>query len=427
MPDATFAFFNVGQLVTCAPGCHRAAEGEIGIIRHAGLAAVDGKVVWVGPMDEMEREIRLAPSATVVNTHGGTVLPGFVDPHTHPVFAGSRTGDFYARALGQSYQQQLASGGIRLTIAATRAATEDQLLDLAFQRGGTFLEYGTTTIGAKTGYGLTLPDELKSLDVLNRLQRIHPLKMVPTFLGAHIVPPEFEGRPAEYARTVAHEWLPEVRDRARIVDVWFDEGAFEVEEGREILEAAEALGFDLTAHANELGPHGGARVAAELGALSIDHAVYLDDADIAALRKSGTVAVLLPSTTLFLGSDHYAPARRLIEAGVTVALGTDFNPGTSMTQNMQLVLSLAVLKLKMTPEEVVLAATVNGAKALGMDGLVGSLQPGRFCDAATYSVADYRDIPYHLGMNLVDTVVASGTVVVRGGDFVSPGSLSSVS
>ena len=424
--SADFALFNVGQLVTVAPGCHAAAEGDLGIIRQAGLAAADGKIVWVGPMDEMERDIFLAPDATVVNTHGGTVLPGFVDPHTHPVFAGNRSGDFYARALGQSYQQQLATGGIRTTVAATRAASEEQLLELAFERLGTFLEYGTTTIGAKSGYGLTLSDELKSLTVINQLQRLHPLKSVPAFLAGHVVPPEYAGRSAEYAHVVATEWLPAARDRASIVDVWFDDGAFTADEGREMLSAARSMGFGLTAHAAELGPHEGVRIAAELGALSIDHAVYLGDDDIDALRRNGTVAVLLPATTLFLASDHYAPARKLIEAGVPVALGTDFNPGTSMTQNMQLVLTLAVLKLKMTPEEVIQGATVHAARALGMDSLVGTLQIGAFCDAAVYSVDDYREIPYRLGMNLVETVVAGGQVVVRNGRFISPGSLASL-
>jgi imidazolonepropionase len=421
MFDADFALFNVDHLVTVAPGCHPAAHGDLGIIDRAALTAKGGVVVWVGLMDELEDTVRLATDATVINTHGRTVLPGFVDPHTHPVFAGNRLGDFYGRALGhQLYSQQLESGGIMSTVEATRKASEDALLDLAFQRADTFLVHGTTTVQAKSGYGLTLEHELKSLRVLNRLQQLHPLKVVPAFLGAHVVPADFSGSPDDFVREIIEDWMPAARDHAEFADVWCDEGAFTVEQCRTLLWRARDLGYSLTAHANELGPAGGARLAAEMGARSVDHAVYLADDEIVALRESGTVAVLLPGTTFFLGHDTFAPARTLIDAGVTVALGTDFNPGTSCTQNMSFILTLAVLKLSMTPEEAIRAATINAARALDLSGRVGTLEPGKYCDFSIFGVRDYREIPYQYAMNTVESVVAGGELVVRDGQIVTP-------
>jgi imidazolonepropionase len=413
--DADFAVFNIGQLVTLAPGCHPSAQGELGIIQHAAVAARGSQVLWVGPVNELREAVELRPEATVLNTYGRTVLPGFVDAHTHPVFAGDRTSDFYARARGQTYGEQVKTGGLMQTVRATRQADEDTLLALAFQRSRTFLEYGTTTIEAKTGYGLTLDDELKSVRVLQRLQRLQPLKVLPTFLGAHVVPADYARPPDDYVSDLVERWLPALDGQAEAVDAWSDTGAFSVVQCRRILERARELGFALTIHANELGPGDGVRMAAQLGARSVDHAVYINDQDIEALAQSGTVAVLLPTTTFFLGSDQYAPARKLIDAGVTVALGTDFNPGTSHTQNMQFVLTLAILKLGMSPEEALRAATINAARALGMDDRVGSLEPGKFCDATVFRVDDYRQVPYYCAMNLVDCVVASGRVVVNNG------------
>jgi len=417
--EADFALFNVDRLVTVAPGSHPAARGELGVIERAALAARDSKIVWVGTVDEFQEQVVMAPGATLLNTYGRTVLPGFVDAHTHPVFAGDRSSDFYRRALGESYAEQLESGGIMRTVTATRAASEDSLLTSAYQRCGTFLQYGTTTIQAKTGYGLDLETEQKSLHVLARLQHLQPLKVVPSFLGAHVTPGDFAGGPEAYAREVASTWLPAIAGAADSVDVWCDPGAFSPEQCRAILQAGRDLGFALTAHASELERGDGVRLAVELGARSVDHAVYLDDEDIAALAGSRTVAVLLPGTTFFLGSERYAPARRLLEAGATVALGTDFNPGTSCTQNMQFILTLAVLKLGMSPEEVIRAATVNGAQAVGLEDRVGSLEVGKFCDFAVYCVNDYRTIPYFYAMNLVETVVAGGRVVVQDGHVVT--------
>lgn len=415
MITADFAVFNVDQLITMAPGSHPAAGGPLGLLERAALAAENGKIVWIGPMDEFHQNVRLGPSATAVNPHGRVVLPGFVDPHTHLIFAGTRVDDFYRRALGERYEQQLQSGGIMETVRATRAASEDALVDLAFDRAEQFLCNGVTTVEGKTGYGLTGEDELKSLRALTRLQRLTQLKIVPAFLGAHVVPSDYAGNADAYVDELIRDWLPAALGLASVVDVWCDEGALTVEQCRRILAAARGMGFQITAHSNEIGPHGGVRMAAELGALSVDHAVYLDDEDIRTLARSSTIAVLLPTTTLFLGSDTYAPARRLLDAGVRVALGTDFNPGTSYTQNMQLVLSLAVLKLGMTAEEAIQAATINAAAAVGMADRVGSLEVGKFCDLTIFTVDDYRAIPYHLGANLVDTVVAGGEVVVQAG------------
>jgi imidazolonepropionase len=415
--EADFAVFNVDHLVTMAPNSHQAATGDLGVIERAALAAKGSKIVWIGCMDDFHDNVKLLPNAQVLNTHGRTVLPGFVDPHTHPVFAGDRSRDFYARAGGARYEEQLENGGIMSTVNATRAASEEDLLNLAFQRGEVFLQHGTTTIGAKTGYGLTEDDECKSLRVLNRLQHIHALKLIPQFLGAHVVPKDFEGDADAYVAQLVERWLPMADGCAQFVDVWVEDDAFSPEQGRRILEAAREMGFSLTAHANELGHTEGVKMAAALGATSVDHVIYLDDDDIQALRQNDSTAVLLPGTTFFLGSDRYAPARALIDAGVTVALGTDFNPGTSYTQNMQMILTLAVLNLKLTVEEALRAATLGGAKALGMDDRVGSLETGKFCDLSVFCVADYRTIPYFYGMNLVESVVAGGNIVVCDGQI----------
>jgi imidazolonepropionase len=410
MLEADFALFNVDRLVTVAPNSHPTATGELGVIQRGALAAREHTIVWVGPMDELYDNVRLSPDATIVNTHGRTVLPGFVDPHTHPIFAGDRVEDFYARAAGRTYSEQLQSGGIMRTITATREKSEDTLLDLAFQRADTFLQYGTTTIEGKTGYGLTRDDELKSLRVLNRLQHIHPLKIVPAFLGAHVVPADFGGDAEAYLDELIEHWLPLVRDRAQIVDVWCDDGAFTAAQGQRLLQRAREMGFSLTAHANELGPHGGARMAAEMGALSVDHAVYLDDEDIATLRDNGTVAVLLPGTTFFLGSDRYAPARRLIDAGVRVALGTDFNPGTSPTASLPLAMTVACLSLDLSPEEALTAVTINAAAAVGLADEVGSIETGKVADVAVWRVPRIAQIPYWPAADLVRIVIKRGRV-----------------
>jgi imidazolonepropionase len=418
MLDADFALFNVDHLVTLAPHASPAARGELGVIERAALAAKDGKIVWVGRMDDLRDAVRLQPDATVLNTHGRTVLPGFVDPHTHPVFGGNRVDDFYARAAGERYKEQLKLGGIMTTIRATRASSEESLLDAAYARAETFLRYGTTTIEAKTGYGQTQEDELKCLRALTRLQHLSALKVVPTFLPAHVLPEDFWGDADAYVSEIVDQWLPAAEGRVRFVDVWCDEGVFSVAQCRLILERARSLGLGLRAHVDELSNCGGARLAAELGAISVDHAVYLADDDVRALSESDTTVVLLPGTTFFLGSERYAPARKLIDAGVRVALGTDFNPGTSFTQNMQFVLTLAVLRLGMTAEEAIRAATLNAAAAVDMEDRVGSLEPGKYCDLSVFCVGDYRVIPYHYAMNLVESVVASGRVVVRDGQIM---------
>jgi imidazolonepropionase len=417
--EADFAVFNVVRLVTADPGVHPKAAGDLGVIERGALAARNGRIVWVGPMTELRERVSLLPDAVVLNPHGGLVLPGFVDPHTHPVFAGNRVTDFYRRIHGEDYGEQVESGGIMRTVTATRAAAEDTLLGLALERADGFLRHGTTTIEAKTGYGLTRTDELKSLRVLNRLQRLHALKIVPAYLAAHVVPTDYQGSSDDYVQAMTERWLPEARKYTGICDAWCEDEAFTEEQCRSILGRAQALDFSCTLHASELGRTDGVRLAAEIGCLSVDHAVYLDSDDIAALAGSPVVAVLLPGTTFFLGSDRYAPARDLLEAGVTVALGTDFNPGTSFTQNMQFILTLAVLQLEMTPEEAIRAATINAARALGLADAVGSLTPGKYCDLVLYGEEDYRALPYSYAMNLVDTVVAGGRVVVRAGQMLT--------
>jgi len=399
-------------LVTVAERAVEGARGPLGVLEDGALVARDGRIVWIGPRAALPTV--LADGAVTLDAEGTLVIPGFVDAHTHPIFAGLRAEEFCARALGQTYQELLARGdaGIMSTVRATRAAGEDELLRLARARAATFLRHGTTTIEAKTGYGLSPEGEEKSLRVLERLRDVTPLRVVPTYLGAHLVPAEYRANPDAYVRLLCDEMLPAAAGRVRFCDVFCDQGAFTVEQSRRILRRAMDLGMAPRLHADELADVGAARLAADVGAASADHLVYVSEQGMEALARAGTVATLLPATTFSLASEHYAPARRMIEHGVRLALATDCNPGTSYTENMALVIALAVLKLKLTPEEALSAATLGGAYALRRQEEIGSLEEGKRCDLAVLDAHDYREIPYHIGVNLTRTVVVDGVVIV---------------
>jgi imidazolonepropionase len=407
----TLIVVNATQLVTVGEKAVEGARGPLGVIPDGALAAREGRIVWVGPRAAVPGA--LAEGAEVLDAGGRVVVPGFVDAHTHPIFAGLRAEEFSARALGQSYQELLARGdaGIMSTVHATRAAEEDELLALAVARAANFLRHGTTTIEAKTGYGLSPEAEDKSLRVLERLRARTPLRVVPTYLGAHLVPAEYRHDPEAYVRLLCDEMLPAAEGRAEYCDVFCDEGAFTVDQARRILRRAAALGLTPRLHADELANVGAARLAAELGAVSADHLVHVDDSAMEALARAGTVATLLPGTTFSLASEQYAPARRLIEHGVKMAIASDFNPGTCYMENMALAISLAVLKLKLTPEEALRAATLGGARALGREEQIGSLEPGKLCDLAVLEARTFHEIPYHVGANLAHVVVVGGRIV----------------
>jgi imidazolonepropionase len=370
-------------------------------------------------IDTPERLRIQYPTAQSLDGQGCLALPGFVDPHTHPVFFRTREHEFELRIAGKTYEEiAAAGGGIRNSVRAFRKASFDQIAELTLPRLRRFLAYGTTTIEAKSGYGLSLADELKSLRILKQLSNLLPLTIVPTFLGAHEVPDEYQDRRDAYVDVVINEMIPAVAEEKLAVfcDVFCEKNVFTVAQSERILLAAKDHGLIPKLHADELYPTGGAELAARVGAVSADHLVKISDAGIAALKQAGVVPVLLPGTTFFLGKSAYAPARKLLSAGLPVALASDFNPGSSMTQNMQMMLTLGALMLKMTPSECLTAATLNAAAAIAMETQVGSLESGKQADIILVDVPNLATLPYHYGINHVRTTIRQGRVVYQRAD-----------
>jgi imidazolonepropionase len=420
------------EIVTFAGGLRRGAAQDDAAALHDGrpaLAVYDGRIVAVGQESDVRRALAGAGHTdetrfTVLDARGGTVTPGLIDPHTHLLFAGEREAELALRQRGASYLEILAAGGgILSTVAHTRAASEADL----YRHGRRWLEemlgHGVTTVEAKSGYGLELATELRLLAVARQLGDEGPVEVVPTFLGAHAVPPEFRDRPGggaeAYLDAVIREQLPGVAAQgiARFCDVFCEAGVFSAAQARRLLREAERLGLAPRLHADELAPSGGAELAAELGAASADHLAAPSREGVAALAQAAAgerpvVATLLPATTLFLLKAGDAPARTFIERGIPVALGSDFNPGTSPTPNLQLVLSLAVLRLRLSPTEALAAATINAAHALHLAETHGSLEPGKQADLVVWDVPTHRQIPYWLGADLARYVVKRGQLVL---------------
>lgn len=390
-----------------------AALREVGLIRDGAVAAADGQIVAVGPTPQVRDAVRLEPGATVVDASGRVVLPGFVDPHTHLVFAGDRIAEFERRLAGASYLEiAAAGGGILSTVAATRAADEETLVALGLARLDRLLRSGTTTVEVKSGYGLTVEDEVKQLRVVHRLSARHEVDLIATVLAAHAVPPEFARDPDGYVRLVTEEILPAVADEdlAEFCDVFCDVGAFTAPQARAVLDAGSALGLVPKLHADEFADLGGARLAADAGAISADHLLHAAEDGLEAMAESGVIAVLLPSTAYFLGLP-FAPARRMIALGVPVALGSDYNPGSSPTWAMPAVISLACVGMRLLPAEAIAAATINAAWAIGMAEEVGSLESGKAADLVVLDVGDHRELAMHLGAPVVRQVVKRGRLV----------------
>jgi imidazolonepropionase len=370
---------------------------DLGLLKGAAVAVSDDRIAAVGPQPELERRF---PDVTRVDCQGGVLLPGWVDSHTHAIFGRPRADEQELRAAGASYMEIAArGGGIHASVRDLRQRSEDELFALALGRLRRLAAYGTTTIEVKSGYGLTVEDELKELRVIARLAEALPVRLVPTWLGAHEIPLEYRSTRNKYVDLLVNDMLPRVvADRlARFADVFCEPGVFTVAESRTILTAAKHAGLGLKLHADELEPSGGAELAAQIGATSADHLAAISDAGVAALAASNTVATLLPGTMLFLGRRSQAPARALIEAGVAVALATDFNPGTSPTPNLPLILTLAVSQLRLTVAEAIIAGTVNGAAALGLADTIGQIAPGFSADLALYEIDDVRELPYWYG------------------------------
>jgi len=420
---ATLLVRHADQLVTVAGHSDHPATGtglrEVGLVADGAVAVAGDRVLAAGPTVEVERSISLVDGAEVIDAVGKTVLPGFVDPHTHLVFAGSRESELPQRLAGASYLEILqAGGGIMSTVRATRTEDEETLARLTRARLDAALSYGTTTVEIKSGYGLATDAELKQLRAARRAARGHTVRAVATFLGAHAVPPEDAGEPDRYLDRVVHEMIPAVADAdlAAFCDVFCEPGVFTVAQSRRVLEAGLAAGLRPKLHADELSPGGGAELAAELGAISADHLVHASDRGLERMAAAGVVAVLLPGTTFSLMGNRYAPARRMVEAGVAVALATDANPGSSPTESMQMILNLACLQLRLSPEEAIVAATINAAHAIGLAAEVGSIEVGKRADLVLYDAPGYAYLPYHYGTNLAESVIAAGRVAwERGG------------
>ena len=383
---------------------------ELAIIRDGGMLIRDGKIDSVGPSNEIEKKSR---GAEIVDAGGRVVLPGFVDAHTHLVFAGNRLDDFERRARGESYEQiSKAGGGIWSTVQKTRAASEHDLLAQAKKRADWFLRCGTTTIEAKSGYGLTLEDELKILRVMRSVNQQSSLEIVPTFLGAHAVPRGMNVD--EYIELVIDQMLRRIaRERlAEFCDVFCERGYFDIKQSRRILTAAKKLGLKLRIHLDQLSNLGGAKLAAELKATTADHLEKTDGHGIAALKSAGVQPVLLPGSAYALGSSDYPRAREMIEAGLAVVIATDFNPGSSQTASMPMVLSLACTQMKMSPAEAITAATINAAYSLNRGNRIGSLEPGKLANFSIFDCEDFREIAYWFGLPQLHSVYVKGNRVV---------------
>lgn len=403
---AGLVFINASQVVTCTTADEGAVRGD------AGLAVEDGAITAIGPDAELER---MHPDHERVDCGGGVVTPGFVDSHTHAVFGRWRADEYALRARGVPYMEiARQGGGINASVRDLRERTEDELVELSRPRLRSMLEQGTTTIEVKSGYGLRTEDELKMLRAIRRLDQEGPWDLVPTFLGAHEFPPEYGDNRDGYVDLVVEEMIPAVADEglARFCDVFMEPGVFDADQSRRVLEAAQRHGITPKLHADELEPYGGAELAVTLDAASADHLARVSDTGIAALAASRTVATLLPATLFFLGRTSYAPARRLLDAGVTVALATDFNPGSAASPSMPMTMTIACSQMGMDPVETLYAATTAGARALRLDEHHGTLAPGAPADVVVWDAVDYRELPYRFGVSLARGVWKAGKRVV---------------
>ena len=413
---------NAEQVVTCASRGpkHGTAMAEAGVIERGAVAVRDGRIVAAGPAAQLDETFT---AERVIDCTGRSVCPGFVDAHTHTVFGGDRAAEFELRIKGASYLEIMAAGGgIVSTVRHTRSASVDELARSATARLDEMLALGTTTVEIKTGYGLSTSDELKMLQVIEGLDRDHPCDIVPTFLGAHAVPPEFDGNAEAYARCVVDEILPEavawystsrfaVRGVPMYIDVFCEDHAFDLDQSRDVLEAGIEAGFKAKMHVDQFNSFGGVSMALELGAASVDHLDVTGRAEIEMLGGSGTIAVSLPAVNFNLGMTDFADARAMMDAGAAVALATDLNPGSAPCPSMPAVMAIACRYQRLTPAEALNASTINAAHAIGEGEEAGSIEAGKRADILVLKAGDYRHIPYFFGGNPVQTVIKRGRVV----------------
>jgi imidazolonepropionase len=406
------------QLVTARGHSESPATGSemenLGILEDGAVAVNAGKIVAVGTTSEIMED---HSGSVIVDASSKVVTPGFVDAHTHFVFAGSRENELELKIKGAGYLEILKQGGgILRTVKDTRAASKEQLIQICRKRGERLLLHGATTIEAKSGYGLTLEDEIKSLQVIKELNDQGPLSLVPTFLGAHAVPAEYETRISEYVAELSENWIPHIAESklAEFCDVFCEKGVFEIENSRRILEAGKRVGLLPKIHADELYPLGGAELAAEVGAVSADHLLYASPTGLQMMKQAGVIATLLPAAPFTLMLERYPDARKMIAEGVPVALGSDLSPSCWL-ENHQLVIALACYKLRMTPAEAITAATINAAHAIRRAHEIGSIEVGKKADLIVLDSPHFRFLGYRFGANMVDTVVKDGKVVVENG------------
>jgi imidazolonepropionase len=413
----TLAIVNCSQLVTLAGPARPRAGPEM---RELGIIADGGLIVREGRIEQVDTSTRIKAGidgdAVVVDAGRRVVLPGFVDAHTHPVFAGTRAGEFEQRSLGATYQEIAArGGGIQSTVNQTRAASLDDLVAAGRRYANWFLRGGTTTVEAKSGYGLSLEDEIKILRAIRKLDEQTPLRYVPTFLGAHTIPKEYAARRDEYIALIIDEMLPQVarEQLAEFADVFCELNVFTPDESWKILSAARCHGLGLRLHADQLSLSGGAKLAAELGTVTADHLEHTDAVGIAALKSAGVQPILLPGSVYALGSARYPAAREMIDAGLALVLATDFNPGSSPTPSMPMILSLAATHMKMAPSESITAATINAAYSLNRGAQLGSLEPGKIADVVIHDCDDYRELAYFFGIEHAWKVFCAGAPQIQ--------------
>lgn len=406
---------NADELVSLAGNNQKPRVGkqmrELETIRNGGLAIKEGKIVAVGKSTDIAKAYR---AENVISANGKIVLPGFVDPHTHLVFAGSREDEFQMRVEGAYYMVILSSGGgILKTVRETRKSSFEKLVDLSLKRLDVMLEHGTTTVEAKSGYGLTTKDELKILEVMKRLDQLHAVDVVPTFLGAHAVPLEFQSNPTDYVNLVVEDMIPKTAEKglAEYCDVFCEKGVFNLEQTRRILVTGKNYGLKPKVHADEMSQLGGAELAAEIGATSAEHLLFSSDEGIKAMATKGVIAILLPAASFSMMGGRYADARKMVDFGVPIALGTDFNP-SCWIENQQLVIAFACHFMRLTPAEAITATTINAAHAVGRANEIGSLEVGKKADIAVLDVPNHKFLGYRFGVNLIDKVIKNGRLVV---------------
>jgi imidazolonepropionase len=422
MKSADLAVLGCEQLVTCRGSIpkRKGALQDVGVIKEGFIASHQGKIVFIGDGKKFKEEVRLEENGLCIDGNGLVGLPGFVDPHTHLPFAGTREQEFVLRLEGHTYQQLAEKGlGIQTTVKATRHASKKELLSLCLSRLDRMILHGTTTVEGKSGYGLNFDDEIKQLEALQEADRLHAIDIVSTFMGAHEVPQEYKAKKNDYIDLLIDRILPKVKEQklAEFFDVFCEEGVYSIEETKKLVRAAKDAGFKIKIHADEFSPLGGAKLAAEEGAVSADHLINITQEGIRKLAQSQTAATLLPAVSFFLMLDKKAPVRKLIQEGAIIALATDFNPGSSMTESMLFVLQLAVFALKMSIEEAINASTANAAYALARHEDVGSLEVGKKMDLVLYEAPNYPTIVYHLGINPIKHVIKNGKLAVKDGNI----------